>query len=52
VTDDVKNAHTRASWTDYHKLKEAERPEFQDRQATSIKMREIDITIPKLIKTY
>lgn len=52
VTDDVKNANARASYNDLNRVLRAVRPEFQDRQATSVKMREIDITQAVLEKNY
>jgi len=52
VTDDVKNANPRPMPTQLNKLLSAVRPEFQDRQASSIKTREIDITQAILEKTY
>lgn len=52
VTDDVKNSHARTAYNDLNLVLKAARPEFQDRQATSIKMRDIDITLPVLEKTY
>lgn len=52
VTDDVINSHARSPYNELNKLLGDVRPEFQDRQATSIKMRDIDITIPRLEKDY
>jgi len=52
ITDDLINANTRASWTDLNTIFKAQRPEFQDRQATSIKTREIDITQAILVTEY
>jgi len=52
VTDDLKNANPRPIPTQLNTLLGAVRPEFQDRQASSIKTREIDITQPILEKTY
>jgi len=52
VTDDVTNSHARPAFNELNKVLKAVRPEFQDRQATSIKMREIDITQPILEKSY
>jgi hypothetical protein len=52
VTDDMTNANPRPIPTQINVLFGAVRPEFQDRQATSIKTREIDITQPILEKSY
>lgn len=52
VTDDLKNANPRPMPTQLNTLLGAVRPEFQDRQASSIKAREIDITQPILEKSY
>jgi len=52
VTDDVINSVARASYLDMNTILQSQRPEFQDRQATSLKMREIDTTIPLLEKSY
>jgi len=52
LTDDVTNSICRPPYDDLNKLLAASRPEFQDRQATSIKTREIDITQPILEKSY
>lgn len=52
VTNDLKNANPRPMPTQLNVLLSAVRPEFQDRQATSLKTREIDITQAILEKTY
>ena len=52
VTDDLKNANPRPLPTQLNVLLGAVRPEFQDRQASSIKTREIDITQSILEKSY
>lgn len=52
VTDDLTNANPRPIPTQINTLFAAVRPEFQDRQAASIKAREIDITQPILEKSY
>lgn len=52
VTDDLKNANPRPLPTQLNVLLGAVRPEFQDRQASSLKTREIDITQPVLEKSY
>jgi len=52
VSDDTKNANPRPVPSQYNVLLKAVRPEAQDRQASSIKMRDIDITQPILEKSY
>lgn len=52
VTSDVINSYPRMAWSNMNKVLAAARPEFQDRQATSIKTREIDITQSILEVTY
>ena len=52
VTSDVVNAHARKSYTDLNKLLAAVRPEYQDREASSLKTRDVDITLPLLEKSY
>ena len=52
VTSDVINSYPRMAWTNMNKVLAAARPEFQDRQATSVKTREIDITQTILEVTY
>jgi hypothetical protein len=52
VTSDVKNSYPRIAWTNMNKVLASARPEFQDRQATSIKTRDVDITQTILEKTY
>lgn len=52
LTDDVTNSIARAPYDDMNKILSASRPEFQDRQATSIKARKIDITQAILEKAY
>lgn len=44
VTSDVINSYPRMAWTNMNKVLADARPESQDRQAASIKMREIDVT--------
>jgi hypothetical protein len=44
VTSDVINSYPRMAWTNMNRVLADARPESQDRQATSLKMREIDIT--------
>jgi hypothetical protein len=52
VTDDLTNSHTQPAYHNINKQLRAIRPEFQDKQATSIKMRDIDITQPLLVESY
>jgi len=52
VTSDVVNSHARSAYNALNRVLADARPEFQDRQATSIKMREIDIFIDRLIENY
>jgi hypothetical protein len=52
VTSDLINSYPRMAWTNMNKVLAAARPEFQDRQATSIKTREIDVTQSILETTY
>lgn len=52
VTDDVTNSNSRARYDDQNKIREATRPEWQDRQATSQKAGELDIRIARLEKYY
>jgi hypothetical protein len=44
VTSDVINSYPRMAWTNMNKVLADARPESQDRQASSLKMREIDVT--------
>lgn len=52
VTSDVKNANPRPLPTQLNVLLGAIRPEFQDRQASSLKTRDIDITQSILEESY
>lgn len=52
VTSDLINSMTRQSYTSMNEMLKAIRPEFQDRQASGIKMRDIDITQAILEKDY
>lgn len=52
VTDDVINAITRAALDSLVEVQKAQRPEFQDRQSTGTKLRDIDITAAILEKDY
>lgn len=44
VTDDLINAITRESYTSMNEVLKAIRPEYQDRQSSGIKIRDLDIT--------
>jgi len=52
ITDDLLNSHPRKRFDDLNKVLKSMRPEWQDRQATNIKAREIDITQDVLEKDY
>lgn len=52
VTSDLINSYPRMAWTNINKIQAAARPEFQDRQASSLKTREIDVTQTILEETY
>lgn len=52
VTDDVTNTHTQPLFNSINKNLAAVRPGTQDMQATSMNMREIDITQDRLVNTY
>ena len=52
VTDDVTNSHTRASYDSINRLYASIRPEWQDRQASSLKSSDIDIRLVALEKAY
>jgi hypothetical protein len=52
VTTDVTNSHSRRRFEDMNKIYAAIRPEYQDRQASSIKSGNIDIRIVPLEKAY
>jgi hypothetical protein len=52
VTSDVTNSYPRMAWTDMNKIYAATRPEFQDRQATTIKTGILDLDVPILEKDY
>lgn len=51
VTDDLTNTRPRLRYEDLNKIQEANRPGYQDRQATSIKG-DIDIRVTPLEKAY
>jgi hypothetical protein len=52
VTSDVINSMSRQAFDSYNQVAANERPEFQDRQSTGIKMRELDITQKLLENVY
>jgi hypothetical protein len=52
LTDDLKNAQPLSPLTRYNKLLQATSPEFQNRQISSIKTRQIDVTQPIMWNTY
>lgn len=52
LTSDVTNSFANSALNSHQEIQRAQRPEFQDRQATGIKMREIDITQPILAVDY
>ncbi len=52
VTDDVVNSHSRTRYEDVNKQYAAMRPEWQDRQASSIKSGNLDIRISRLETSY
>jgi hypothetical protein len=52
VTDDLTNSHQRLRYEDKNKQFAAMRPEYQDKQATSIKSGAMDIRVLPLEKAY
>lgn len=52
VTNDLTNTHTRKKYDDMNQIFAAIRPEFQDRQAASMKAGTVDIRVLKLEKDY
>jgi hypothetical protein len=52
VTDDLTNSHTRLRYEDQNKIYAALRPEWQDREAASLKVGEVDIRTKPLEKAY
>ena len=52
VTDDLTNTHVRLRYEDQNKLYAAIRPEWQDRQASSLKVGAMDIRVLPLEKAY
>jgi hypothetical protein len=52
LTDDLTNSHPRRSFADWNAVIAAQRPNYQDRQAASIKAGDVDVTIQRLEKDY
>lgn len=52
VTSDVINSRARAAFDSINEVNKSIRPEFQDRQSTGTKLRDIDITQAILAKDY
>jgi hypothetical protein len=52
LTDDLTNSHPRPRYEDRNKVSAATRPEYQDRQASSIKAGDIDIRVTPLEEDY
>jgi hypothetical protein len=52
LTTDLTNSHARPAYEDRNKVAAANRPEYQDRQATSIKAGQVDIYVTPLAKDY
>jgi len=52
LTDDLTNGRARMRYEDLNKVYAGVRPEFQDRQATSIKAGTLDIDVPRLTVDY
>lgn len=53
LTDDVTNSHPRSRYEDWNTvLTHSARPEFQDRQSTSMKIGELDIRLTRLEEEY
>ena len=52
LTDDLTNTRARTAYEDRNKLVAANRPDYQDRQATSVKAGNIDINIVPLTEDY
>ncbi len=52
LTDDLLNSHPRMFYEDWNKVMAATRPEYQDRQTTSMKAGYIDIRVERLAKDY
>jgi hypothetical protein len=52
LTDDLTNSHSRPAYESPNKFWASIRPEFQDRQASSVKARDVDIRIAPLEEDY
>jgi len=52
LSDDLVNGRSRMRFEDLNKIYADMRPEFQDRQATSIKAGQVDINVPRLTVDY
>jgi len=53
LTDDITNSHPRPAYQDLNKILSAtSRPEFQDRQSSSMKAGDIDIRVARLEEDY
>ena len=52
LTDDLLNSHPRPFYEEWNKVMAATRPEYQDRQTTSMKAGHIDIRVERLAKDY
>jgi hypothetical protein len=52
LTDDLTNSHARPAYEDRNKIAAANRPDFQDRQATSLKAGNVDIWVTPLTEDY
>jgi hypothetical protein len=52
ITDDLTNGRARLRYEDVNKQWSAIRPEFQDRQASSIKASSIDLRVARLAENY
>jgi hypothetical protein len=52
VTDDLTNGRSRARYEDQNKVWSLLRPEWQDKQASSIKAGNVDYRITRLVKDY
>lgn len=52
LTNDLINSHARPAYEDRNKLMESQQPNYQNRQATSIKAGNMDIYVTPLIEDY
>jgi hypothetical protein len=52
ATDDLTNSHARLPYENQNRIWAATRPEFQDRQATSQKIGDLDIRVARLTEDY